>query len=408
MIHRISSLAALLAFIMSSMCSYAQPATAQHSPRIAPARLLSMSRLHYNGESYTLDDSTYYRYHGTRSGHYDEAAEMWVWDYDTCVPIVFTGWSDTWMYSKQYDGAGNCVRELTSRKSSTDLVWRPESAIEFGYDADNIISSELRTMWNSTGATMDPLSRSAYSYSADNKASAIGHRALSLPIGDSSTTHYVYDAAGRISFIYHEAFNPALSTTMPVNARIYTYDAAGDRVSQTFVWWNGSAWDTSERYTYSDFTDHLPATVVREVKDTVFKKMDRAHYTYSAHGLPLFVYYDWWNGSVWAVDTMAPAIRYHYQEMPNAVNDATPTITDISVYPVPAHDILTIAVNREATESATLSVTDMQGRVWMSLPLTAGKKSQHIVPIGELPQGNYNVVLKSRTGNVSRQIGVVR
>lgn len=399
---------ALIMLVVLATSTHAQPAAPQHSPAVAPVRLLSMARLLYNGASYSLADSTYYRYHADRSGHYDQAGEMWVWDYDTCVPIVFTGWTDRWMYSKEYDATGNCTRELTSRMNSTDFVWLPESAIEYGYDADNNISNELRTMWNPAGATMDPLSRSTYSYSADNKVSAIGHKALPMAWGDSSTTHYVYDAAGRISFIYHENYNAALSMTAPVTARIYAYDASGDRVSQTFVWWNGSSWDTTERYTYSDITDHLPATVVREVKDTVLKKMDRAHYTYNAHGLPLFVYYEQWTGSAWAVDTMSPAIRYHYQDMPNAVNDATRIITDISVYPVPAHNMLTITVNREYAEPATLHLTDLQGRELLSLPVPPGKQWQHNLSVRDLPSGNYNVTLQGKAGSVTRRVVVVR
>ncbi|MBX2907679.1 MAG: T9SS type A sorting domain-containing protein [Taibaiella sp.] len=405
--HAISFASALIALVSMSLCAYAQPTAGQRSAGTAPVRLLSMARLLYDGVSYTLADSTYYRYHGDRTGHYDEAGEAWVWDYDTCMPLVFTGWTSTYVYSKEYDAAGNCVRELTSRKNSTAPGWQPESAIEYGYDADNNVNDELSSMWNAAGGTMDPVVQSTYSYSADNKVRAIGHRVLATAWGDSSTTHYVYDAAGRISFIYYEAFNATLSMTVPVTATIYAYDAAGDRVSRSFVSWTGSNWDTSQRYIYSDITDHLPAIEEMEYKDTVFKKSYRAHYTYNAHGLPLFVYYESWSGSAWQVDTGAQALRFHYEEMPNAVIDAIPTTADMNVYPVPAHDMLMIAINREDSEPATLRVTDMQGRVWISLDVSAGKQWQHNLPVNNLPPGNYNVTLQGKAGSVTRRVVVM-
>ncbi|MCO6482667.1 MAG: S8 family peptidase [Flavobacteriales bacterium] len=73
------------------------------------------------------------------------------------------------------------------------------------------------------------------------------------------------------------------------------------------------------------------------------------------------------------------------------------------VYPIPAGDILNVALNMDMTGPVTLDIIDMAGRIVHSQPMGNGSHGREQIPLAEMSQGMYTLRVMSNSQVASRR-----
>jgi hypothetical protein len=81
----------------------------------------------------------------------------------------------------------------------------------------------------------------------------------------------------------------------------------------------------------------------------------------------------------------------------------------LSLYPVPANNELSLDLQWDKVQKATVSITDLQGRVWQQWTLPAVQQYKEKVALNSLPSGNYVLRISgSENARVTQPFTVLR
>lgn len=88
---------------------------------------------------------------------------------------------------------------------------------------------------------------------------------------------------------------------------------------------------------------------------------------------------------------------FRYSLYPLSIEQPSTTVSDIKLYPNPAHDNTNARIELQKSETLSIIVTDMQGRVVYNTVKALYSKGTHNIniPLSNLPSGNYLYQLRS-------------
>lgn len=395
-------------------------------------RLIAKVFLNYADAGFRLVDSTTYAYSNSRGSVPNEE------DINNDNHILFDI-STTYLFdpvSAAYQNNKQRIQEFTSANKVSELVykkwhpvsstWKNQERYIYTYDNNGKMYSSVLQLWYGTLWTNDINSVLHY----DNNNNVVN---MNSP---TYTIDFVYDQDNNLVMIEDQVWGVGGWTK---NER-KTYSYVGDDVSQYVLakWVNGAWANTSKwEYTYDsksnvvlsteyswgssgwaqvrqeEFVYDTNGNMLRSVEKTwdagagvfVNNKMEQRVYNIDSLLEKVITYT--WNGNTWAHTNDDIEVRYYYEiYFPTSVRNIA-SGADLKLFPMPANDILHVALGGIVSGDVTVTIVDMSGKVVYRQPAQLSGNNSLSIPLHNLPAGNYALTAAWQDASVSRPIAVV-
>ncbi|RYD57324.1 MAG: T9SS type A sorting domain-containing protein [Sphingobacteriales bacterium] len=208
-----------------------------------------------------------------------------------------------------------------------------------------------------------------------------------------------------------ERFVKVGSAWVPEYKETNTYNGSGHRTESEFQTYNQLAgiWNDpmKEEYTY-DLHLNPTETVTSNWVSGAYQKTSREVASYNKYDqLLISTMYTWdANFSQWIHTAADIEQRNYYKEYVNMAVSDTKSIADVSVYPVPASNMLN--VETKDNQSSIITITDMLGKAVKNVQASNVPGGVVAIDVQDMPAGVYLLRVDGSRGTATKRISIVR
>jgi hypothetical protein len=396
------------------------------------SRLIAQANWHHNGATYVKDDSTAYTYlSGSRGG--DLTHQLKYDNATTWIAIDDTTNLNSKNYVQDFYPDNKLKSTVTQSWNGTSGMWDPQTKVIYFYDSTtgqltssinetwsgsgwvnasqdlftydvsgNVYSDENKT-WNTITNAFDPSSILYYFYSGGNLTTLVGktYSATLMAYDFSYKFDYTY-TSGHLTSTTYRLWNSGTSSWVDIYRYTNEYDGSGNRLTNLYAVFSGGNWVPDTLHVYSNFTSsHLPRTEVVQLwssVDSSWKNQWQFTEAYNSTDQLTATMRMSRNASdlFWELTAGDNRSAYYYGAYSNAGVNNTAASVEANVFPVPAQNMVFVDLKWKEAQAATLSLTDLQGRVIRSWGAN-GAQSHMSVLVNDLANGVY--MIKINAGN---------
>jgi hypothetical protein len=276
-------------------------------------------------------------------------------------------------YKYEYAYNPNGIPQYERYSEWKDGEWMLCSETIFQYDANGMITGG--TFYDSyLGETIFPLTVSGTPENMELSFAVNGNIYAKLVIHCDPIT---------LKLLGKEYFtvNEDTGTLEPDGVEEYTYDAAGRILTESY--WNDNYTDNTE-YAYDAAGRKLSVTESNAYTMDGFITVYKTEYEYDGDRLARRKRYDDYNDD--SVLTLRDVTEFYYS---GGTGNEQTTLTEVSVYPNPVTDVLTVS---GVQAGATLTVTSLSGSTVVRKTLA---DTETTLSVSSLPSGIYFVTVRS-------------
>ena len=401
------------------------------SPSAFQSRIIAYTYLKHDGAAFVPVDSTTYSYSFGRGGQLskEDMDDNFV-NFDESYTYLFNPSSGTYInqyHRSQIFNAANKAQTYTCQNwIPASSTWKDSERFVYSYNGDltrldstsfqihsggfwhghvfykNLYDINDRlTRMNSTVFTM------SFTYdAAGNLVSRVDTQANIVPFYWYlyNKASFTYDASNRVTAYTLEDFRNNKKFRHE-----YTYSGMDLSVTTEYVW-NNNTWEISGRHLFSYDPNHnvtMDEWQYLDVASSSYKSASRKIWTYNNYQQPLTYYSETFepSNSSWGSTTDDFFYRYYYQPfIPASVNDVA-NDNEITLYPVPAQNRLSIDISGNTLQSSSILIYDLHGRLVKQQSTTGNNNS---INISDLANGTYVLKLSTANKHLSRQFIVAR
>lgn len=396
---------------------------------------------YYNITSYSLSDTTFESFN------------------DYIAPPV----QDSSMYVRFYDSKNNCSLLYIYGWNTNTVAWDIYEKDSFNYNSTNNLVSKYVYHYNGTTVILDSVNNFTYSnnllvlavtqspagtnsmkrdytYTGNNLSS----QKLSIWVTnawvDSEKVDYTYT---NNLLVLQDRFtwDNSLPGWALVQENTYSYTITGQPLTATQSGWTKGFLNYSNKDSnvyagnqlicqyYASASTFGSPTLTYTTRDSLgydghnniillyrhrinssgsLVNDEKVVTTFDNQNQPLVQKRYYWKGSTWINGGAHCSVKYYYQQN-TSVADITKDIVGITLYPMPANNLMNCKINTKEPGAVTFIITDMHGKLmrqWTSsLKLNM---LEQFIPLSEFPAGNY-ILQCNKSGVVSaKEFTIVR
>jgi hypothetical protein len=175
----------------------------------------------------------------------------------------------------------------------------------------------------------------------------------------------------------------------------YTYNGSNECISDAEQSWNGSAWGNFRQntYTYNGNGDEV-LDVQQKWSGTAWINASNSKMYYNSNNVMISSATRDWNNPATKINCGDSA--YYYYKTVSGINELPAQGENISVYPNPVSNNLTI----DYTGKATINIFNTQGQLIETLFINNNLSN---IDVSNLPCGVYMMELRTEKGNVVKK-----
>ena len=406
------------------------------------SRLIAESYSRYSTpvSAFQFADSSNYTYSNGRGG---EPSAALMYDESTYLIARPTGIRNNKKYLKTYN-AGNLLTTYVAQLWDTAHVsWVNSSRNRYFYDANNRTATDTLDAWNAAGANWitprgtiyfrnsagkitttytvawntttsrwDTTSQNIYTYdAANNVIDFISRNSSSGTMKNYSHEMYTYDAANIVTTIAYQSWNTTTNSWQNTYKYTFEINVHGDRNKQISQSWNstGVKWDTSSQYIYNyDAAYNQVAYTYQTYNTGNWKNVDLYNRTFNSMNQMTSLITKTWNaGGFWESTNSDFKRLYYYENYTTGIRSQAVSGGMLSLWPVPASQVLNMKITWDNAQAYTTRVIDMQGRVCMEWASSSQKTGLENINTASLPAGTYVIILTGSNGGAQRSLFTV-
>jgi hypothetical protein len=216
---------------------------------------------------------------------------------------------------------------------------------------------------------------------------------------------------GRLDTTLYQTLNHGSTIWQNSSLSINTYDSLSDLSLQINYSWDSAGWDTASRILYTYDTRHNNIQYITESFDTgAWTNSAKYIYTYdSLNNVTTSTQLTWDTSGTWLPRFGNQVIHYYYAPyaQPTGIATVAP-VADIHVYPVPASDMLSVDIQWQQAQDASLTIYDMSGRRYSTWQTGRTAAYHGYIPVSGLPAGMYTMQITGASGSMSRTFNIMR
>lgn len=358
-----------------------------------------------NDEHVLFDMSTTYSYN-TISGQYKNSRQRIQYFVDNKVSeliykkwyTVTSAWKNSERYLYTYDNSGKMHSSVLQQWYGEQ--WTRDINSVLNYDLNNNI-----VQMNSVNYTID------FVYDQNNNLVMIEDKTWSLSDGwnNNERKKYTYTNDDVSEYVLEKWLN---GQWVNEEKWEYVYDANDNVILATEHTWGGTVWlkRMQEEYIYDANDNMLEKTVKNwDAATGAFVNNSKEVRKYNKHDLATSITGFSWNGSNWVHADDDIIIRYYYEQyFPTNVYNVAAANNSMTLYPVPASDMVHVSFGFNSTRDFSVVMTDMTGKVVYTDQVTATAIYNKVIPVNNIPSGTYLLKVNGTDGiNMTGKLAVV-
>jgi len=277
-----------------------------------------------------------------------------------------------------YDGINNRVTEHTSQTWDTATQsWQGVSRISYTRDP-NGVTGELRQVWDVALMSW-------------------------VNVSKIDTTHDM----GSKAILMTASFKwvPSSASWQPLQRSLYNNSSTGISETSSFEEWDSlsSAWVQKGQYSYThDGAWNLTSMAFSNYQASTnsYDPVYLDTFTYNGQKQMTSAIRLYRQGGTWAITTAANREVYYYEPSSPAGTQATNISgLEFKMFPVPSNASLYFSFTSDRTQSLTLTIADINGRVYQQTRIASASSFEGKLSTEKLPVGNYVLLIQDGNGN---------
>jgi len=383
-------------------------------------RLLSVADLEYDGTAFVPTDSFMLSYSMLNGGQYNDMEMYWEWNFNLGIGYPYAsgtyGAADT-RVRQHFNGSFQVDTSWYDEWDGAAAAWANSMRTIFQYDGSGRQVTVTDQSWDATTSAWENYQRQSYTYTTGGNVAKklVEQWGTSASWDNSAAYYYTWGSTGLRVKDSVQWWSGSTSAWENADRITYSYDGADNRIKQVNEFWGSTAWDTTEIIYSRNFnTHHQPGAVVTTQYFSISSSWDSTHrdnYVYNSYGKP-DLYYDetWFPGTgSWILTAASIGTRYHYEVYETtSVGAPATSAVNVSLFPVPAEDQITISASLSAPQALSATITDMAGRTYLSWSAKTNGQYKETIPLNNMPAGNYLLTIHGKDGTLSKQFSVVK
>ncbi|MBZ0099699.1 MAG: T9SS type A sorting domain-containing protein, partial [Taibaiella sp.] len=355
-----------------------------------------------NDEHVLFDLSTTYAFNASVAGYENSKQRIQYFSNNKVSELVYKKWHDlssSWKnaerYIYTYDNSGKMHSSLLQLWYGT--LWTNDMNSVLNYDNNNNI-----VQMNSPTYTID------FVYDQNNNLVLIEDKILSQGGGwtNNERKRYKYNGTEVSEYVLEKWVN---GSWVNISKWEYVHDAQSIVILATEYTWGISGWlQTIQEENVYDPDGNLLKSIEKtwNAATGTFVNNKMEERVYNNSDLPIMVTTWSWDGQNWIHGSNDIQVRYYYEVyFPASVNAIT-TLGDIKVFPVPATDVINVALQADKPLDIAVSLTDVTGKLVYTEEIRYTDGYNHAIPVSHLPTGNYALHISGQGVNIGRTVAV--
>lgn len=228
-------------------------------------------------------------------------------------------------------------------------------------------------------------------------------------------TLYSYDGGGNVATMTEVDWDPVAMNTVSDYKHIYKYSTQNLLTNDSlFVWNTGtSSYDKSRLYlnTY-DANSNLLQNEEQYIQNDTFRDYRRKQWTYNSFNQPMqYIAYEWDAANLaWkyllGTDVL---INYRYQSYdPTTINNVVAEENEMKLYPVPAGNIVSLALELDKPQEVSITIYDTRGAMLKQWHFMAGTQYNISLPVADIPAGQYVLQVQGVDKQMTQHLVIAR
>ena len=247
-----------------------------------------------------------------------------------------TAWVNDYQDVYTYDAFNNMTQDLSQNWNGT--AWVNNYQYIYTYDASYNEIEALSQSWNGTAW----INTSLYTYTYNTQNYIISEEDMTWTGSvwfNSSRSDYYYDVNNNVTSILYADWNGISYSKTGVIT--YTYDAGNYRTTELYQNWDGTTWILISQTTYLyDSHYNLTSLMIQKWGNSSWVNYLKESFTYDANDFTKTLAFKRWNPTAEYIN--GGDSLYYYFHTVMGISDVNTPIQNITVYPNPATDDLTI------------------------------------------------------------------
>ena len=292
-----------------------------------------------------------------------------------------------------YDANNNMTSEIYSLWDTGINAWIFDDKYEYTYDANNNLTSYIYSLWDTGINDWIFYYKVEYTYDANNNMTSAIYSEWDTGINAwifSSKKEYTYDANNNLTSYIYSNWDSGINVWIFYSKREYTYDANNNMTSEIYSLWDTgiNAWIFNYKYEY---IYNLEVNISEIIAPEWYN-----NYLYPPFYNELLteIYYSW-DGTDFTINSKG---TFYYSDIVG-INEVIDNSIFI-IYPNPANDY--IMINAGSTNTNEIQIFNVYGQCLMSVD-TQNNISEYRVDISNLPAGMYFTRIANDKNNVVKR-----
>jgi len=297
-------------------------------------------------------------------------------------------WVNSSLDQYTYDSSNNNITLLVHTWNTTTSAWDNAALDSNSYNSDNTVKTIISMQWNTAAASWTNIARTDYAYNA--------------PAASGDTVTFSGWDTTALAWIYR-------------SRDVVTFNAAGQRLTDLNQVRDTAAavWQNATYTIDSAYLGYLPGYIIKQVWDSAsasFVNATRDSFAVNSYGQETYRFGTSWDTATgtWKQATGNPAERYYYETYTTSVQNVSNTNCTAYVYPVPANDMLHVAVTWNEAQAFSIQIMDMSGHMVSQWQMPEQKTYNGNISVNRLPEGNYLMKITGATGQSVQRIVVAK
>lgn len=304
-------------------------------------------------------------------------------------------WQDNTRESFVYDNNGYLTNDLTQMWDIPSTTWKNSSQSNYTNNPDGTVQQIVTQTWDAGLSLWDDATRTTFTYNASKKVLTMTSELwLTAFWQNFSKNTYTYDVSGYLTNTLFQNWDLLSSSWKNFNQSNYSNNPDGTASQVTIQLWDGvSSWTNSQRYTYTYNTSKKVLTKLTEMwisgnwqnstmetnsydingylineltqswdqLSSTWKNQSQNNYSNNPDGTTHQEISQTWDGvSAWINNER---MTYTYGTVTGYADLSEDS--DLTIYPNPAHEIITIHANI-STPGLGYVISDFSGREILS------------------------------------------
>ncbi len=403
-----------------------------YAPVNAQLRLTSIANAQMQSGVFTPTDSTAYNYQGTMTSN----MKTGIINYDSAIQYLYVSGSykNNLLKLQSFNGIDSVTLYREYNWADTSSSWVSNLDVSTNFDMASNLPTSRNVMYVGgadynlyyhygtftdtilqVNSTLDTVNRVIHSYDSWNLLiNTLIQNWVHTPMPGFQNlfeTDYSYSVSNLDSNELVRNWDLTTMTWLKYSVTKYTYDASNRRAKVNYS-------------TYVPGTGLVPSTMDSNVFDSYNNVIisTRSLYDTGSHT------YQFYNQHVWSYDTSRPLVLTSYSWTGTAfaslngqdnqthwhyapylyITPLNKAVGSFDIFPIPAQTVLNIRMKWDEPQPFTISIYDMQGRIYMHSMQSANPDFQKAIPVAGLPSGNYIVRIKATNTDLKGQFTICR